>query len=79
LLLGSEIAKLCVSASLTDCGAIEPDELLSMPRILPDYHSCAKRDPGLSTAGWVSIFSGSEHNGYYVYLLASLLQSNGWS
>jgi hypothetical protein len=34
LFLVSEIAKLCVSASLTDCGAIEPDELLSMLEIL---------------------------------------------
>jgi len=42
LFLVSEIAKLCVSASLTNCGAIEPDELLSMREILPDFRCCAK-------------------------------------
>lgn len=42
MFLVSEIAKLCVSASLTDCGAIEPDELLSMREILPDFRCCAK-------------------------------------
>jgi len=36
--------------------------------ILPDFHSCAKSDRGLRTAGWVRILSGEAHIPFILYV-----------